>query len=122
MTAYKVGDVISVEFPFSDFQTRKRRPALVLASGAEELMLARITTHPPREYSDVVLSRWSDIGLPQASTVRLTKLITIDHRLVHHKIGRLLSDDGRATANALRELTSAIVAELPGSETAAGLK
>ena len=29
MTAFKVSDVVSVEFPFSDFQTRKRRPGLV---------------------------------------------------------------------------------------------
>lgn len=98
MTAFKVGDVVSVEFPFSDFQTRKRRPALVLASGAVDLLRARITTHPPRESSDLALNRWSEIALPRPSTVRLTKLITIDHRLVHHKIGSLHSDDGRAVA------------------------
>jgi hypothetical protein len=26
MTAFEVGDVVSVEFPFSDLHTRKRRP------------------------------------------------------------------------------------------------
>jgi mRNA interferase MazF len=114
MTAFKVGDVVSVEFPFSDFQTRKRRPALVPAGGALDLLMARITTHPPRESSDVALKRWSEVGLPQASTVRLTKLITIDHRLVHHKIGTLHSDDGRTVARALQKLTSTIVAQLAG--------
>jgi mRNA interferase MazF len=88
MTAFKAGDVVSVEFPFSDLQTRKRRPALVLAGGAVDLLMARITTHPPREPSDVALNRWFEIGLPRASTIRLTKLVTIDHRLIHHKIGR----------------------------------
>ena len=101
MTAFKVGDVVSVEFPFSDFQTRKRRPALVLASGDVDLLMARVTTHPPRERSDVALRRWSEIGLPRASTIRLTKLVTIDYRLVHHKIGHLHSEDGRAVAQAL---------------------
>jgi hypothetical protein len=43
---------------------------------------------------------WSEIGLPRASTIRLTKLVTIDHRLVHHKIGRLHSDDGHAVVQA----------------------
>jgi mRNA interferase MazF len=113
MTAFKVGDVVSVEFPFSDFQTRKRRPALELASGDVDLLMARITTHAPRELSDVALNRWSEIGLPRASTVRLTKLVTIDHRLIHHKIGRLHSDDGRAVAQALRQWAAAIVAQLP---------
>ena len=112
MTAFKVGDVVSVEFPFSDLQTHKRRPGLVLASGDLDLLVARLTTHPPREPSDVFLRRWSEIGLPRASTVRLTKLATIDHRLVHHKIGRLHPDDGRAVAQAWQQMTTAFAAEL----------
>ena len=43
MTAFKVGDVVSVEFPFSDLQTHKRRPGLVLVSGDVDLLVARIT-------------------------------------------------------------------------------
>ena len=113
MTTFKAGDVVSVEFPFSDFQNFKRRPGLVLVGGEADLLVARITTHPPRDSSDVALNRWSEIGLPRASTVRLAKLITIDHRLVHHKIGGLHSDDGRAVARALRQLTDAIIAQLP---------
>lgn len=117
-----MGDVVSVEFPFSDLQTPKRRPALVLASSADDLLMARITTHPLREASDVALNRWSEIGLPRASTVRLMKLITIDHRLVHYKIGRLHSEDGRAMAEALPQLTATIVTRLPGSEAVGGAK
>jgi mRNA interferase MazF len=114
MTAFKVGDIVSVEFPFSDFQTRKRRPALVLARGNDDLLVARIPTHPPRDFSDVALKRWSEIGLPRASTIRLEKLVTIDHRLIHHKIGHLLSDDGRAVAQALQQFVAAVSAQLPG--------
>ncbi|MDA1274911.1 MAG: hypothetical protein O2960_12825 [Verrucomicrobia bacterium] len=55
MTAFKVGDVVSVQLPFSDLQTHKRRPGLVLVSGEIDLLVARITTHPPREPSDVLL-------------------------------------------------------------------
>ncbi len=111
MTAFKVGDVVSVEFPFSDLQTRKRRPGLVLVSGDVDLLVARITTHPPREPSDVALQRWSETGLPRASTVPLTKLTTIDHRLVHHQIGRLHTDDGRMIAQAWQAMTLAFASE-----------
>lgn len=55
MTAFKVGD------PFSDLQTHKRRPGLVIVSGDVDLLVARLTTHPPREPSDVRLKRWSEI-------------------------------------------------------------
>jgi len=87
-------------------------------AGDFDLLMARITTHPPRESSDAAVNRWSEIGLPHASTIRLTKLITIDHRLVHHKIGRLHSDDGRAVAQAMKQLTASIMSQLPGCETA----
>ena len=53
MTTFKAGDVVSVEFPFSDFQNFKRRPGLVLVGGEADLLVARVTTHPPREPSDV---------------------------------------------------------------------
>ena len=109
---FKAGDVVAVEFPFSDFQTLKRRPGLVIVGGELDLLVARITTHPPREPSDVRLTRWMEIGLPRASTIRLTKLATIDHRLVHHKIGRLHPDDARTVAQAWQHMTAALVAEL----------
>jgi mRNA interferase MazF len=112
MTPFKAGDIVAVEFPFSDFQTSKRRPGLVLVSGEMDLLVARLTTHPPREPSDVAIKRWSETGLPRASTIRLTKLVTIDHRLVHHQIGRLHPDDGRAGLQAWQQMITAFAAEL----------
>ena len=107
MTPFKAGDVVSVEFPFSDFQTYKRRPGLVLVAGEMDLLVARLTTP-----SDVAMKRWSETGLPRASTIRLTKLVTIDHRLVHHKIGRLHPDDGRAVVQAWQQTVNTFAAEL----------
>ena len=55
MTAFRVGEVVSVEFLFTDTQGRKRRPGLVLAVDANDLLLSRITTHEPRDQFDVRL-------------------------------------------------------------------
>jgi mRNA interferase MazF len=112
MTKFRVGDIVSVEFPFSDLQTHKHRPGLVLVSGDVDLLVARVTTHPPRDLSDVALNHWPEIGLPRASTVRLTKLATIDRRLVHHTIGHLHSEDSQAVAQAWQQLTASVVAKL----------
>ena len=112
MTGYKVGDVVSVEFPFSDFQAHKRRPGLVLACRDVDLLVARVTTHPPRDTSDVALTRWAEAGLPRASTIRLAKLATIDHRLIHHRIGHLLPEDGGAVALAWRQFAADSANEL----------
>jgi len=112
MTRYEVGDVVSVEFPFSDLQRLKRRPGLVLISADPDLLVARATTHSPQGSSGVALTRWSEMGLTRPSTIRLTKLATIDLRLVHHKIGHLAAEDARAVAQAWQQLTGNILAEL----------
>lgn len=78
MTAYNTGDIVAVEFPFSDLRTLKRRPGLVLVGGDGDLLVARVTTHPPRDASDVALVHWAAAGLPRArlfgslSSLRLT--------------------------------------------------
>lgn len=111
MTAYRTGEIVSVEFPFSDHQNRKRRPGLVLFGDDDDLVLARVTTHPARNESDVALARWAETGLPRASTVRLTKLATVDRRLVHHKIGRLHSDDVQSVMTAWQRLAAFMTGE-----------
>ncbi len=112
MTTYRVGDIVSVEFPFSTLQTQKRRPGLVLISDDVDLVIARVTTHPPRDPSDVVLTYWAAAGLPRASTVRLAKLATIDQRLVHHRIGHLHVEDSRIVTQAWQQLTASVATDL----------
>jgi mRNA interferase MazF len=114
MTKYKVGDVVSVEFPFSDLQGQKRRPGLVLAADDHDVLLARLTTHAPRDSSDVALQHWAAIGLPRASTVRLTKLVTVDSRIVHHRIGRLQADDCTAIGTAWQLFSATVSSGLRG--------
>lgn len=74
MTPFKPGDVVAVEFPFTDFQTYKRCPGLVLTASEMDLLVARLTTHPPRDVCNVAMQRWPESGLPRASTVCLTKI------------------------------------------------
>jgi mRNA interferase MazF len=101
MTNFDPGDIVSVEFPYSDLQGRKRRPGLVLSGDDEDLLLARITTRSAREAGDVSLMQWSEAGLPKASTVRLAKLATVDRRLVLRRIGRIGAEDGSNVLGAL---------------------
>ena len=51
-------------------------------------------------------------GCPARRTVRLTKLVTLDARLVHHQVGRLRRADAEAIARAAQHLVGNIVAEL----------
>ena len=114
MTAFRVGEVVSVEFPFTDMQGRKRRPGVVLAIDSNDLLLARITTHEPRDPFDVPLQEWAAIGLPKASTARLVKLVSIDARLVHHSIGVLSQTDRTTLARSVERLGDEIAGHLRG--------
>jgi mRNA interferase MazF len=114
MTAFRVGEIVSVEFPFTDMQGRKWRPGIVLASDAHDLLLARVTTHPPRDAFDVSLHNWAASGLPKPSTARLIKLIAIDVRLVHHSVGILSQADREAVATSIERLGLDVASKLRG--------
>jgi hypothetical protein len=93
-------------------QGRKRRPGVVLASDSQDLPLARLTTHPPRDAFDVALHNWAACGLPKPSTARLIKLIAIDVRLVHHSIGMLSQADRESVATAIERLGLEVASKL----------
>lgn len=112
MTTYRPGEVVSVEFPFTDMQGRKRRPGLVLAGDANDLLVARITTHEPRDSFEVRIEDWTAVGLPKPSTVRLLKLVSLDARLVHHTIGVLSPGDRTRLAQAVEGLGFQMAAAL----------
>lgn len=112
MTGFRVGEAVSVEFPFTDMQGRKRRPGVVLAVDANDILLARVTTHEPRDMFDVPLLGWAAVGLPRPSTVRLLKVVSIDARLVHHSIGVLLEADRTRLAESVERLGLEIASRL----------
>ena len=83
-----------------------------MVTDTNDVLLARLTTHPPRDKSDIAIAQWREMGLPKASTVRLTKLATVDRRLIHHRIGRLSPDDSHAVGQAWQQLAANVAAEL----------
>jgi mRNA interferase MazF len=84
----------------------------VLACDGNDLLLARITTHEPRDPFDVPLVSWADVGLPKPSTIRLLKLVSIDTRLIHHSIGVLPHADRIQLSQIAERLGQSISANL----------
>ncbi len=91
--------VVRVPFPFTDRNTSKNRPALVLSdptafnASAGHSVMAMITSeaNPPWPL-DCVLTDLVAAGLPAPSRVRF-KLFTLDHRLVRSTAGHLSQGD-----------------------------
>jgi len=97
--AFERYTVVRVPFPFTDRNTSKNRPALVLSdptafnTQAGHSVMAMITSEANAPWPlDCTLTDLAAAGLPAASKVRF-KLFTLDHRLVRGEIGKLAPDD-----------------------------
>ena len=104
MDSYRFGDVVLVDFPFSDRNAEKRRPGLVLAQDPHaDLLVARITSKSVELPTDVVLVDWKSAGLNIPSNVRLLKLATTHESYVLRRLGKVTATDRQAAINALRK-------------------
>ena len=106
---YKMFDVVVVPFPFTDKNTEKRRPALVLSDldfndQSENCLLAMITSAKNPDWPlDANIGSIKKAGLPAPSKVRM-KLFTLDCRLILKKIGGLAGKDQKAVKDSIQKL------------------
>ncbi len=102
---YRFGDIVLVDFPFSDGSATKRRPALVISHDAEDdILLARITSKPKESTFDTQLTSWKESKLLFPSTIRIGKLATLSENLVNSKIGELSKKDQTGVIEAFERL------------------
>jgi mRNA interferase MazF len=93
------GDVVLVDYPFSDRTGSKVRPALVVQADAlnhqiTDTILAAISRSTHRAsatqlFIDMSTPEGAQIGLRQNSMVQCENLLTYDQRLVITKIGQI---------------------------------
>jgi len=92
MGAFVKGDVVVVPFPFSNLQSAKKRPALVLTdSGGDDRVLCQITSQNVNDDYAVTIEL-SDIengSLYTVSNARPNKLFTADKNIISYKVGTL---------------------------------
>jgi len=95
MERFVKGDVVAVNFHFSDLSESKRRPALVLLSlGGEDIILAEITTKIRNYNGDVSILKedFKEGKLKFDSIIRLTRIFTISKSRIAYKVGTLKSN------------------------------
>ena len=88
-------DIVKVPFPFTDRQSIKTRPALVLSddkmfnSQIGHSVMAMITSAKHSNWPlDTTIENLTAAGLPAPSIIRL-KLFTLDNRLILAQLGQL---------------------------------
>ena len=109
MANFQTGTVILINFPFTDGSSAKKRPALVLLdSGDNDLLLARITTQFSDSPFDCELRDWAKAGLKASSFARLHKLATLEKKLVEKEFGVLTPADWQRVLETLRKVNQKI--------------
>ncbi len=98
MTKYERGDIVLVDFGFSEGTGSKKRPALIISSdnyhkGRQEVIVVAITGNIERVlFSDTKIDKWKEAGLIYPSLV--TGIIrTIKDSMIIRKLGSLLQQD-----------------------------
>lgn len=111
MATYDRGRMVVVQVPFSDGSGFKARPALVVSSkafhrGLPDLIICPVSSQPryisrpgPGDYP---LRNWKRAGLRHASTVRISKLLSIDKRLIQRALKPISPEDLRNVERLLR--------------------
>ena len=84
------GDIVLINFPFTDLTGSKLRPAVVLTDNSLDLTVSFITTQVGwQESTDVLLLPNNNNGLRKKSLIRTSKIATLDKTLAKGLLGKL---------------------------------
>jgi len=110
MTNYSFGDIVLVPFPFTDQSTVKKRPAVIISSGAynrqrPDIILMAVTSQMRSAgyYGDTPVSQWKKAGLLKPSVIK-SICTTIEKGLILKKLGQIGNEDKAALSQALQKI------------------
>jgi mRNA interferase MazF len=92
MEGFVKGDVIILEFPFSNLMQVKRRPSLVIkVPKGDDLIVCQITGKSYEKSAEISIKKedFYDGSLKVESYLRLDKIFSIEKSLIKYKIGSL---------------------------------
>jgi mRNA interferase MazF len=87
------GEIWLAEIPFTDGAASKIRPVLILWLDGRDVVVAAVTSAPPRSATDLSLQDWSKEGLRVPSTVRLSRLDCLEQIALMRRLGTLSQTD-----------------------------
>ena len=106
---YLFGDILIINFPFSDGQGSKRRPVMVIRDTKDkDLLIAKVTSQLHKTEFDILIQDWKQAGLISSSVVRIHKIQTLYTSLVLGQIGRLTSTDLKSVRKVLVNLVNTL--------------
>jgi mRNA interferase MazF len=98
MPIYKPGTIVLVNFPFTDLQSLKVRPALVLTTKGDDVIIIGIFSKVPPELReswikvDEISLDFHITGLKKTSIIKTEKITVIHRSLIRKELGCLSSE------------------------------
>ncbi|MGL6284626.1 MAG: type II toxin-antitoxin system PemK/MazF family toxin [Microcoleaceae cyanobacterium] len=91
------GDIVLVPFPFTDLTQTKLRPAIIIWADSQgnDVTLCFISSQEVENLSEGEFAiypsdpEFKSTGLKVASKVRVTKVLTIERKLITRRLGKL---------------------------------
>jgi mRNA interferase MazF len=91
---YQSGEIVLLEYPYTDLVGTKLRPAVVLKdTGDNDFIVIRATSQPKLTEYDITIEDWQFCGLLKPSIMRVHKMATLETNLVKKKMGVLSKND-----------------------------
>lgn len=84
---YSKGDIIVINFPFSDLIHAKKRPMVVLAEKGEDIIGCAITSNPDSE--GIPIESFEEGSLPFKSKIKYWQIHTFLKELAVRKIAKI---------------------------------
>lgn len=107
MERFVKGDIVVVNFPFSDLSDSKKRPALVLADLiGDDIILCQITSKNAGDIYAITLLQidFSSGSLYKPGNIRPNRLFTADKKIIIKKIGRIKKEKYFTVFESIKEL------------------
>jgi mRNA interferase MazF len=105
MDKLSFGDIVLLKFPYTDGQTFKKRPALIINDYNDgDIIVCRITSQIYNTIQDVYIENWEKSGLKLPSVIRVHKIATLEKDMVEIVMGKI--------DELLKEKIGAIIASL----------
>ncbi len=103
--SYSFGDIVIIAFPYTNMNNTVMRPAMVVVdTGDEDIIVARITSQKRDKATEVEVHNWRNKGLLMPSYVRMSKIATLNRKDIRKKISRLDEEDIKRAKEILKRL------------------
>ena len=110
MTTYSFGDIVLVPFPFTNQVITKKRPAVIISSGAynrqrPDIILMAVTSQmqSANYFGDMTISQWQQAGLLKPSVIKPI-FTTVEKALVLKKLGSMSDNDRKELEKAIQTI------------------